>query len=706
MFKKYVHRFCWLFLFIPLTGVAQTIEKDEQRLADTSVFDSSEVLSFHITIHPEDWTKMQPKFSAQGGDSTLDEENTPRRSMFGFTFAYVKSTVIYGNEVYRDVGVRFKGNSSVALSLESLKKPYKLDFDRFVEGQTFHGFKKLNFSNSTLDPSFMREKLAYDLLRKAGVPAPEATFAKLYLSVDGKYENAYIGLYVMVEQVDKRFLQRAFGNSKGLLVERESLGDIAELGDAWESDKDAFSIKSKKNRSDPSRLIQFVKFLHQAPDEEFEAGIEQFLNVDSFLMWLAVNTLLTNLDSYAGMGHNYYLYLNEATRRFEFIPKDLNYAFGNFSLAGAPERRLNFDIYHPYTGKKILIERLLQIAKYQEQYLTYMGQLIDGPFHPDVMHAEIDQLYALIQADAVRDTHNAYPPETFEHSISANVVLGISGLTSAPIAQPQQPPLHLGFCGSFRQHTEVTMQVIGLKPFVTKRVESVRAQLSGQKQGYVIRSLVSPSRPSFTGFQRALATEPSYPEAQYVFQSTQAAYTTEVAPRSSNVAGRVVGEILMGGVAGAGFGILGGFMGAKIDEALFDDYYWQPLLGVLIGGYIGYTVGSSLGVYVIGNSGDETGSYPATLGGSILGSVVGSVIGLALVEKLEGWALIPILAGPVLGAVSGFNATRKQESPLESGEALLNFNEGKMYLAVPTVSLYLRRRGELIQRVNVVKVRF
>jgi hypothetical protein len=735
MLTKRVNLFCWAFLFVSLTSVAQTTEENEQTPDYALVFENSEVLSFHVTISPENWAKMQPKLPEQTSYPTLEQGKTSQRSsMFRFTFEYVKGTVKFGDEVYPDVGIRFKGNSSVVLSLESLKKPYKFDFDKFVEGQTFHGFKKLNFSNSTLDPSLMREKLAYDLFRKAGVPAPKATFAKLYLTVDGKYENEYVGLYVMVEQVDERFLQKVFGNSKGLLVKRTSLGDLAYLGDEWKSYKDSFDLESplppfskggiRGDCSDPSRLIQFVKLLYQASDEQFEAEVEQFLNVDSFLVWLAVNTLLTNLDSYAGMGHNYYTYLNEETGRFEFIPWDLNYAFGNFSLAGAPERRIDFDIYHPYTGRKILIERLLQVAKYQEQYLAHLRKLIEGPFHPDAMHAEIDRLYALIRTAAVEDTHNAYPTEAFKHSISANVPLGMFSLSGTPIAQSPQPSLRLSSFGSFQQSAEPIMQVIGLKPFVTKRVESVRAQLAGEKQGYVIWTLVPPSAPpsmsSTTVLPQPWASKPNSFFVQYARANEPTARTTKVAPGPLK-AGKVAGEILAGGLAGGGLGVAGGFIGAGIKVGLFPDNVTPigDLLGLYIGFPIGYTIGCSLGVYWVGSRGDETGSYLATLGGSILGSTVSFANIIALWHGSNLWGnlwwhgvnlseqvgVITFFSGPLIGALIGFNATRKKRSSFEPGDALLNFNEGKMCLAIPPISLRLRH-SELIQRVDLVKVSF
>ena len=87
---------------------------------------------------------------------------------------------------------------------------------------------------------------------------------------------------------------------------------------------------------------------------------------------------------------------------------------------------------------------------------------------------------------------------------------------------------------------------------------------------------------------------------------------------------------------------------------------------------------------MVGTGGDETGSFLATLAGSVLG------------------------LGPI-GATIGFNLTRRYElPPTESDTALINLSDGQVSLAVPRV--YFRPdpfggRG-LTQRVALVRVRF
>ena len=482
-------------LFFTVTLSSHAGDSERSTSVKTAIFNSHEVISFYITIQPEDWDKMQPKRQkrlkppppgANPGFRPPPPGPLPGRS----GFEYIKGTVRYRDEIYPDVGIRFKGNSSFWGFRRGLKKPYKFDFDRFVANQTFHGYKKLNFSNGFKDASLMREKLAYDLFQKTGIPAPHAVYAKLYLTVERKYNQEYLGLYTMIEQVNKRFLTDRFGNGGGLLVKPDGIPDLADLGANWKMYERYYELKSSKKTSDTARLIQFIKFLNDADNNQFAQEVEGLFNVDVFLRFLAVNALLVNLDSYMGTGHNYYLYHNAATGRYEMIPWDLNEAFGNFQM-GSAQQMLDLDINQPSGGRKILIERLLRIEKYKAQYHQHLMNLTETHFRPDTMHAEIDWLYALIHDAVAADKHKQFSTEWFERSISENIRLGHRpGLFERPTRQAQP-----GAQGGRKAHRDprppppqpMLEEIIGLKPFVVKRVESVTAQLRGEKRGYIIK---------------------------------------------------------------------------------------------------------------------------------------------------------------------------------------------------------------------------
>ncbi len=94
---------------------------------------------------------------------------------------YMQSTVTIDNHSYHSVGIRFKGESSYEF-YPGKKKPFRLKFNKFIKGQNMDGLEELNLNNNFKDPTMIREKIYLDMLNKEGLPAPRATYAKVYIN--------------------------------------------------------------------------------------------------------------------------------------------------------------------------------------------------------------------------------------------------------------------------------------------------------------------------------------------------------------------------------------------------------------------------------------------------------------------------------------------------------------------------------------------
>ena len=459
---------------------------------NTDVFDSNQILIFHLTISADNWEQMQPRqrqsdpFLTQEsayqkpndrlGDRWPRPEPRRRRPPVVFDLVSVRAEVEFQGQVWSEVSVRFKGNSSLKSNPNSLKKPFKFDFDYFVEEQHFFGYDKLNFSNGFKDPSLLREKLAYDLFHKLDIPASRAVFAQLFLTVPNRYQREYLGLYTMVEQVDQVFLRDRFGNDDGLLVKPDRIPDLIPLGTSWADHRHNYELKSNPRQADTNRLVNFLRFIRQTDDETFSRQIEQYFNVDSFLQLMAINSVLVNLDSYFGTGHNFYLYHNTHTDKYEMIPWDLNEAFGHFQFQAQPADLINWDIDHPAVGKKLLVERLLNIEDYRHLYHRNLRDLADIEFHPDRIFNQIDRHYQLISPAVETDPHKEFSTAQFHQSIDRH----FRPDQKRPTPSTWQSPM--------------THQIFGLKPFIKQRGQSVSQQLDGEDRGTILQPPVRRSR--------------------------------------------------------------------------------------------------------------------------------------------------------------------------------------------------------------------
>ena len=151
-----------------------------------SVYAENHVLDVQISITREAWDAMQPQRRER-----RPGEDGPRVD-FGNQFPYAKTKVVIDGLSLPDTGMRFKGNSSYRFASRGLKRPFKIDTNRFVKGQKLHGRTKLNFSNAFLDSAFMKEKLGYELYRAAGLATPGVGWANVTLTIEGLEDQLHL----------------------------------------------------------------------------------------------------------------------------------------------------------------------------------------------------------------------------------------------------------------------------------------------------------------------------------------------------------------------------------------------------------------------------------------------------------------------------------------------------------------------------------
>ncbi len=335
--------------------------------------------------------------------------------------AYHTATVTYQGVALESVAFRTKGNSSLmsVANMNSERYSFKVDMNYYVDGQKLLNMKKINLNNNFKDPSYMRERLAYDLMRYLSIPAPRQSYVNLYIN------GALHGLYSLVEQVDSEFLEAHFDDPDGDLYKPDGVGSDLLW---WGNDFSAYTgveLKTNEESSDNGAFIAMVDELNNGSD------LEAVLDTDMALRYLAVSTALSNMDSYQGpLAHNYYIY--EQDNVFTVIPWDLNEAFGTFRM-GCQDADSMISLYidEPTTGaveERPLISMLMAGNAYRESYHDYLQALIDGPLDPDTISVSIQEIKALIQEHVASDVTAFYTYAQFEASLGTQTIGDIFGL--------------------------------------------------------------------------------------------------------------------------------------------------------------------------------------------------------------------------------------------------------------------------------------
>lgn len=460
---------------------------------------------------------------------------------------YTECNIAIDGEKFNNVAIRAKGNTSLSsvASLGSTRYSFKVEFDHYVKGMTYHGLDKLSLNNLIQDATMMKDYLAYTLMNRMGVPSSLCSYVQI--NVNGEPW----GLYLAVEGVEDAFMDRN-GITKGELYKPDSMsfgggrgngrdfdfeqfrvkddetsadtpaaettpaptapaesndgasfggssgdqapqGDFApsgggsaqqgqapsgdfspsdgnsaqqapalpdasaqpENGDSFQrpsfggdrpeggpgggfggfnfgmgsedvkliysdDDPDSYlnifnNAKTKIKTKDKTRLIETLKKLNAKED------LENTVNQDEIIRYLAVHNFLCNDDSYTGMMvHNYYLY--EEKGKLSIIPWDYNLGFGGFSAGSDATSTVNSPIDSPVSGGTVESRPLIAwifsddeaLVAYHEAYDRFITDNIENGW----LDGEITRVQALIAPYLEKDASAFYDMEAFEKAVT------------------------------------------------------------------------------------------------------------------------------------------------------------------------------------------------------------------------------------------------------------------------------------------------
>lgn len=319
---------------------------------------------------------------------------------------WVEAEIIFEGESWEHVGIRFKGNSSLrsTWSSGSLKLPFKLDFDQYedvypnTKDQRFFGFKQLTFSSNFHDDSLLREKVTADIFREAGVPSAQTAFYAV--SLDYGDGPIYLGLYTTVEVIDDTLIETQFSDDSGNVYKPEGPGATFAAGSFTET---SFDKETNQDVDDYSDILDLFDKLHAntrtTDPETWRKELESVFDVDNFLNWLALNTLIQNWDSYGVAQHNYYLYNNPETGQLVWIPWDNNESLkSSQGMKSALSLSLD-EVKYDWP----LISYLRDDPVYYQRYLECLDQALETVFIPSELADQFTYYHELIAPYVVQE---------------------------------------------------------------------------------------------------------------------------------------------------------------------------------------------------------------------------------------------------------------------------------------------------------------
>ena len=247
-----------------------------------------------------------------------------RETLTADPYTHVETDVVFDGVTYGSVGVRQKGRYGSFRTLDE-KAGFKIDLNRFVDGQTLDGLTHLNVNNMVQDAAQLHDRVSYGAYRAVGVPAPRVGYA--WVTVDG---DPY-GLYALVEDYDKHFLQEHFEHADGNLYD----GDywLAEdwstyvLLDFYESRHEYFELDAGTDVGFADIAGITAVLDETSGSVDVDEGLEEVVDLDEIKALWATEIWLGQYDGYFYNENNYRLYFDPADGRATMMPWDHDWAF-------------------------------------------------------------------------------------------------------------------------------------------------------------------------------------------------------------------------------------------------------------------------------------------------------------------------------------------------------------------------------------------
>jgi spore coat protein CotH len=370
-----------LFLLVLLVPALPT---DAQIRTSTSAdfFDSENMQEVRLLISARDLAEMREHY----WDST-----------------YYPADFIWAGIRVRNVGVRMRG-----LATRSDTKPgLRIDFNRYITGQTFLGLHSLILDNALKDPSMIRERTSMAFIAHLGYPASREALGRVYINGQDH------GVYAFVESVDTQYLDRTLGEHSGYLFNHKYLDGFhaEDLGDDLSAYKTRFEAQSHQLEPDSilySPIRDFFREVNHDMDAAWRLRVSEYIDLNQLVTYVAIETFLAETDGFlgaAGMA-NFYVYRPAGRTTHRLLPWDRDTTFQDIELG-----------IFTRVDDNALMRRALIFPDLRARYLDTLEQCAWAASDNRWLDGEIARASALVKDAVHQDTLKMFSNEDYDRAV-------------------------------------------------------------------------------------------------------------------------------------------------------------------------------------------------------------------------------------------------------------------------------------------------
>jgi spore coat protein H len=358
-----------------------------QALTADDLFNDTVVQEIRLFVHPRDWASLKANFQ-------VDD--------------YYPAHFIWNGQTRRHVAIRSRGFGSRS----PLKPGLRIDFDRYDRTQTLLGLTSVVLRNNTQDPSGLHERLSMKLFARIGVPASRTAHVRLFVN------DEYAGLYLIVESIDRSFLERQFAESDGHLYSYQWTAPYYfeyKGADPALYSPVPFEPETHVRDPEPGPLVDVIRAINETPPENLLAAVGPRVDLATFVRQAAIENFLGDNDGllgYAGL-NNFYLYRFKSSGLSTFIPWDKSEAFKMGPLY--PIVANITDV--PEAARNRLMDRAMAVPELRDLYFDTLLACASIARTDNWLEQEILREYDQVRQAALDDPQKPFTNEEFENDV-------------------------------------------------------------------------------------------------------------------------------------------------------------------------------------------------------------------------------------------------------------------------------------------------
>ena len=371
--NKFFLSFVYLLAVANLAMGQSSSQKTNLPLSAERLFSPDRVTEIQIELNENDWDEIRSQTRTFGEALTKQLAENP--------FTYVKGNITIDGTVIKDVGIRKKGFLG---SLNTERPSLKIKFKQYTDQTPVAGLDRLTLNNNNQDAARVCQFISYKMYRDSGTIAPRCGFTKV--TVNGKY----LGIYSNVESIKADFLRRSYGDSSGELFE----GTVADFFPNWIQKFEA------KNKQASLSSLQKISEVLQEDELDFDT-LGKLIDVDAFIRFWAMESLLGFWDGYCSNQNNFFIYRHPKNEKFYFIPWGTDSCLSD-SFPFPPYRIRPRSVH----AKAIIPNRLYRSEESKADYIETLKTFLDKHWQEEELLAELQRLEKMLRPHLLEDNRS------------------------------------------------------------------------------------------------------------------------------------------------------------------------------------------------------------------------------------------------------------------------------------------------------------